>query len=176
MSTNTGSVLGGTRLNIVGGYFYSDANLPAQIDISGTPCNVLSYERNNNFDSQLVCETAPKPSSTQTDFPGGMGITVIRDNVYTPSLTGAVPSANAVYSQLNDANYIDNQTVDATVWLKGYLLPAKTSKYDLSISTTGSAVLYLSTDATSANKVCTDRRKLKKLRSKKHNSKISHFY
>lgn len=84
-----------------------------------------------------------------------MGVTVIRDNVFTDSgsLASALPSSNATYSVINDAQYIDNQTVDVTVWLKGYLLPKRTSKYEFSISSNGGALLYLSTDDTPANKV-----------------------
>ena len=76
-----------------------------------------------------------------------------RDNVFTSNLVGAVPSPNAVYSQLTDARYIDNQTSDVTVWIRGFILPAKDSRYEFSITTNGPAVLYLSTDASSTNKV-----------------------
>lgn len=96
--------------------------------------------------------TAAKPGSVGSEFMGGLGVTLIQDNVYTSSLDGAQPSANAVYSQINDAQFSTNQTTDITVWLKGYIYISKTSKYDFSITTNGAAVLYLSTDASSANK------------------------
>ena len=35
ISTNTGSVMGGTILSIYGYYFYSDDNLPAIIQVGG---------------------------------------------------------------------------------------------------------------------------------------------
>ena len=115
----------------------------------------MSYQRNNDYDSKLICQTASKPSSIANEYSGGMGVTVIRDNVYTSSanLASAVPSANAVYSYLNDAQFVYNQTTDVTVWLKGFILPSKTSSYEFSITTNGTASLFISTDSTSANKV-----------------------
>ena len=113
---------------------------------------MLSYERNNGYDSKLVCQTASKPAQIGSEYMGGLGVTLIQDNVFTSSPAGASPSGNAVYSQLNDARFVTNQTTDVTVWLKGYILVSKTSKYDFSVSTNGLAVLYLSTDASSANK------------------------
>lgn len=114
---------------------------------------MIDYQRNNNYDSKLVCQTAPNPSSSQSSYPGGMGVTLIRDNVYSANLASAVPSGSAVYSQLIDAKFLDNQTVGVTVWMKGYLLPAKTSKYDLSFNSNGTGLLYFSTDETPSNKV-----------------------
>ena len=155
--------MGQTKLTITGGYFYTDSNYPASIDIDGTSCDVIDYQLNNGYDSTLVCQTAPKPTtSSQTEYYGGLGVTLIRDNFYSSDLTNAVPSANAVYSQLIDAQYNqnnDNTTTpnsDITVWLKGFFKPGKTSNYQFSITSSygSSAILFLSTDETAANKVC----------------------
>ena len=153
--------MGQTKLTITGGYFYTDSNYPASIDIDGTSCDVIDYQLNNGYDSTLVCQTAPKPTtSSQTEFYGGLGVTLIRDNFYSSDLTNAVPSANAIYSQLIDAQYDqynDNTTTsnsDITVWLKGFFKPGKTANYQFSITSFSSAILYLSTDETAANKVC----------------------
>jgi hypothetical protein len=153
ISSNSGGVLGETILTITGQYFYSDSNYPAKIEIAGNPCEVTDYERNNNYDSQLVCKTPPKPTSSQSEYYGGLGVTVIRDNVYSATLSSATPSSSAVYSQLADAQYNDNNTVDVTLWLKGFFKPGKSSNYKFTAKSTGSVALYLSTDQTAANKV-----------------------
>ena len=152
--------MGQTKLTITGGYFYTDSNYPASIDIDGTSCDVIDYQLNNGYDSTLVCLTAPKPTtSSQTEYYGGLGVTLIRDNFYSTDLTNAVPSENAIYSQLVDAQYDqykDNYTTNTgvTVWLKGFFKPGKTTNYLFSITSSSSAILYLSTDETEANKVC----------------------
>jgi hypothetical protein len=69
------------------------------------------------------------------------------------NLSSAQPSANALYSQINSASYKSNGIVNQTVWLKGFLAPARTSSYKLTIVTNGVAELYLSTDSTSSNKL-----------------------
>lgn len=68
-------------------------------------------------------------------------------------MTTAVPSLNAIYNEINKAYFLSNGPV--TVWLKGFLAPGKTSNYEINLVTNGVAVLYMSTDATSANKVLT---------------------
>lgn len=101
-----------------------------------------------------MCQTET-PAPVAVEYSGNRGITLIRDNVYTPfaSLQTATPSANAQYDWLDVASFADNQSVDVTVWLKGFLLPMKSSDYKFSIKANGPTILYLSTDATSANKV-----------------------
>ena len=153
ITPQVGSVLGGTHLSLFGSYFYSDDNLPAQIDIAGTPCQVLSYEKNNYVDSKLVCKTSAKPTNLN-DYYGGRGISLIRDNVLTSfnNFGSASPSGSAVQSQLNSANFVDSQTVDVTVWLKGFFAPKKSSNYEFNLKTNAPAILYLSDDATSSRK------------------------
>lgn len=106
-------------------------------------------------DTTLVCQTSSEPSVAQNEYYGNRGITVIRDNVLTANsdLATAIPSANAVTSIASLANYTDTQTVDVTIWIKGFISPARTSLYEFSLVSNGNAVLSVSTDATSANQV-----------------------
>ena len=80
---------------------------------------------------------------------------MIRDNVFTAyaSLSSATPSASVTKSQQSSASYADTQTVDVTVWLKGYITPLKTSDYELTLVANSGARLFLSTDDKSSNKV-----------------------
>lgn len=102
----------------------------------------------------LVCQTSPQPNAA-AEYYGGRGITIYIDNFYTSSLSGATPSLNATMDQLESASYVDDSGTNSpkTVWLKGFFAPAKTSRYSFSIQTSGQAIFYLSSDATSANKV-----------------------
>lgn len=81
-------------------------------------------------------------------------MTLIRDNVNTlfASLNSAVPSVNAQTIWLDELRYIDPNKTDVTVWMSGFLTIARDSDYLISLSTNGAAILYLSTDATEANK------------------------
>lgn len=152
ISHSSGSVLGGTQMTIKGSYFYSDEYLPAKIDISGVPCKVLSFEKNNYVDSELVCETPIMPD-TQSQFYGNRGINIVSDDVLTSyaNLKTAVPGATANFSISSFANYTTTDSVAKTVWISGYLQPAKTSLYEFSVVTNGVAEVYLNVDPT--NKV-----------------------
>lgn len=132
---------------MIGSYFYSDENLPAEIDIAGSSCKVLSYEKNDYINSKLVCQTSAKPVQTN-QYPGSRGIYAYRQSILTAydSLSSAQPSANAAQSLLNQTNFIDIQTVDVTVWLKGYLSPGKSSNYEFQLQTNGYGVVYLTFD------------------------------
>ncbi|CAF0710276.1 unnamed protein product [Brachionus calyciflorus] len=154
VSPQTGSVLGETYLTLIGSYFYHDQSLPAQIEIGGTKCEVVSYEPNNRIDSKLVCKTSAQPARSN-EYPGGRGITLIRDNILTSdaNLQTATPSVNSVISELRNASFIDNQTVDVTVWLKGFFVPQKSSNYEFNFQTNAPGILFLSVDQTSLNKL-----------------------
>jgi hypothetical protein len=66
----------------------------------------------------------------------------------------ATPSGSAVNSVIQNATYTDTQSVDVTIWLKGYFSPQIDSSYEFVLNTNGdAAMIYLSTDSTSANKV-----------------------
>jgi hypothetical protein len=103
----------------------------------------------------LVCETSSKLNEA-TDFYGGRGMTVYVDKVYTSSLSSATPSTDATVYQLDSASYTENGTSAQTIWMKGFFTPARSSSYSFNIQTNGQALLYLSSDATSANKVKRD--------------------
>lgn len=106
-------------------------------------------------ETTLVCQTPNAPSSASTEYYGNRGVNIIRDNVYTSfnSLAAAIPSSQASQSVYRDTNFTDTQSVDVTIWMKGFISSQKDSLYEFSIVTNGEAALYISTDATSANKV-----------------------
>ncbi len=80
---------------------------------------------------------------------------LIRDNILTSftNLSRVEPSTSATTSYLNMASFTDNQYRDVTVWLRGYLEPGKSSRYEFSLNTNGDSILFLSTDSNSSNKV-----------------------
>jgi hypothetical protein len=96
-------------------------------------------------------------SLSNGDFYGNRGIsTTIDSNIFTTfsNLFNATPSSNAAYNVANKA-YI-KVSGPVTVWLRGFLAPAKTSSYELSLvigDTNTNALVYLSTNDTSVNKV-----------------------
>ena len=146
-------------MTVSGLYFYDDTNVPAQIEISGQPCRLIDFDMTNLPSTTLVCQNSAQSSLTasRSEFYGNRGINLITEAVFTPmsSLATAQPSSSAQYNVTNLAAYypVGNQTGDLTVWLIGFLSPQRTSLYELSLVTNNSALLYLSTDATSANKV-----------------------
>lgn len=125
--------------------------MPARVEVGGQPCSILSFDMTNLTRTQFVCQNVPQPAAS-TEYYGNRGITLYRDNVYSASLASAQPSGSAQMSVLNQASYADTQTTDVTVWLKGFFNPKKSSKYEFSLVTNGQAILYVSTDARSANK------------------------
>lgn len=145
--------MGGTTITIDGTYFYSDENLPASIQVGGKECQLLSFEKLTSPNTRLTCQ-APTPDQNSHEFSGNRGITLIKDNTYIPfeKLQNATPSALAVVSQLASTSY-QSSTRNVTIWMKGYLVPGKTSEYRFELVTNGNAVLFISNDTTSANKV-----------------------
>ena len=79
---------------------------------------------------------------------------MLRDNVLTSfaSLASSNPSASAQTIWLDELKYVDPNRTDVTVWMDGFLVVARDSEYQLSVSSNGAAILYLSTDSTEANK------------------------
>ena len=71
-------------------------------------------------------------------FLGGItGIKLIRDNVFTSyaNMAAATPSGSAVNSVIQNATYTDTQSVDVTIWLKGYFSPQIDSSYEFVLNT-----------------------------------------
>ena len=99
--------------------------------------------------------TPPKPSSLKSEYPGGRGINLITENVHTvfASLSSAVPSQNAIVSYIDQLSYKYAVSQSVTVWFRGFFTPGKDSNYQFELVTNGDALLFLSTDSTSANKV-----------------------
>ena len=97
----------------------------------------------------------PAPDANLAEYCGNRGLTLLVDNGYNSltNLNKITPSANAVHSEINKASFKSNSSSQATVWLKGFLNPGKTSLYEFEVKTNGEAILYLSSDSTSANKV-----------------------
>ena len=154
VSPQIGSTVGGTYLTIKGKYFFDSSDVPSTIKVGDQPCKVVSFDMTNLPDTVLVCQTSSAPASS-TEYYGNRGVTVFRDNVYTSlsNMATSVPSAQAVKSIMSDTNYTDTQTVDVTIWLKGFISPQKDSLYEFNIVTNGEAVLYISSDSSSSNAV-----------------------
>lgn len=181
LSTNTGSLMGGTYLTIQGPYLYTDSNVPADIRIggefkwennllrinlklfkkkqqSGQPCPIISFTsfNSNTTTSSIVCQVPVAPTSSSQEYEGNRGITLIVDygiSTSSSNLATVQPSSNAQYSEINMASYTASTSGPQTVWFKGFLASKKMSSYKLSLVTNGVAELYLSNDSTSANKV-----------------------
>ena len=98
---------------------------------------------------------APTPAGVASDYYGNRGISLITDGVFTSlaSLQAAAASANAISSEIDRLFYNASTQSDITAWMKGFLLPGKSSMYEFEVVTNGEAILMLSTDSTSANKV-----------------------
>ncbi len=107
--------------------------------------------------TKLTCQTPSIPSSLSNEYPGGRGINLLRDNVLTlfANLSSASPSAVAEKSFTDQLTYTDILNTDVTVWFRGFLAPGKSSNYEFQFDsiTNGNAILLLSTDDSSANKV-----------------------
>ena len=143
-------------MTINGLYFYNDINVPAQIQIGGNQCNFVSFDMTNLPVTKLVCQSPSISTNAANEYYGNRGMNLIRDNVFTSyaNMATATPSANAVNSVIQNATYTDTQSVDVTIWLKGYFSPQIDSSYEFDLNTNGdAAMIYLSTDSTSANKV-----------------------
>lgn len=67
-------------MTITGKYLYHDSNVPAQIDIAGTPCNVIDFDMSDLLATRIVCESAPGVAGP-TDNYGNRGINLITENV-----------------------------------------------------------------------------------------------
>jgi hypothetical protein len=183
VSASNGSTLGGATLSIDGQYFFSNELYPADIKVGGNtllkkllklylnviklylnvlklklnldqPCEVIGFDLGNTVDTKLTCKTPPVPT-LQSEYPGGRGINFIRDRVLTSfsNLLTSTPSQNARYSIFESLSFKDDESSDITVWFKGFFVVGKDSDYQFELVTNGDAILVLSTDSTSANKV-----------------------
>lgn len=105
-------------------------------------------------DTKFICEYPPQMTN-KTEYYGNRGINFYRDNVYTSLniLGSSSPSANSINFIANETSYNDTFTSDVTIWFIGFINIKKTSLYEFNLITNGNAELYISSDATSANKV-----------------------
>jgi hypothetical protein len=135
-------------------FYYNEIKQNLTFFYKGSQCDVVDFNNTNELNSIIVCETRSS-QLTRVDYVGNRGINLVRDNVYTSfaSLDSSVPSSSAKTIWLDVASYQDNQTVDVTIWLNGFLAISKSSDYLFSIKTNGAAKLYLSSDESSVNKV-----------------------
>lgn len=115
---------------------------------------MISFDGQDRLSSTLVCKTSPKPNTQPVDYLGGRGITLIRENLFTQpnNLKTIVPNSNSPLVYLDQARFTDFGNSDVTVWLKGYLSPAKSSNYKFEIKSNSHTVFYISDDQTSQNK------------------------
>jgi hypothetical protein len=79
-------------------------------------------------------------------FIGERGMTLIEERIYTPAdnLATAIPSANAKYSKLSAASYINRYYIDLTIWMRGFFNPVISSNYEFSVQSIGNFVLFVS--------------------------------
>lgn len=105
ISPQTGSTVGGTLLTITGKYLFHDENVPTIIDIAGTECEVVSYDRTQLPITKIVCKTASSVAVTSENY-GNRGLTFITSDTYTNELDTVVVPGDAVYSTLHDASFI----------------------------------------------------------------------
>lgn len=75
ISPQLGSTEGGTRITITGKYLYTDDNVPAMIDIAGTPCEVVSFDMKNLTETKIVCVTAASISPPADNY-GNRGVSL----------------------------------------------------------------------------------------------------
>ncbi len=122
--------------------------------IKGKKCKILSYEKLEDSNTRLTVEV-PASIASGSDYYGNRGINLITEYVYTPfaSLQTAMASTNAVSTQTDRIYYNTSTNLDITLWMKGYLVPGKSSIYEFEVVTNGEAILMLSTDSKSINKV-----------------------
>jgi hypothetical protein len=121
------------------------------------PCKITNFDLGDTINTRLTCQTPNAPSTSSTEYPGGRGINLFRDNLLTSfaNLASASPSASAEKSFTDQLAYTDILNNDVTIWFRGFLAPGKSSNYEFQFDsiTNGDAVLLLSTDSSSANKV-----------------------
>ena len=120
------------------------------------PCKILSFEEHQKT-SKIICQTPSGKMIHSQEYVGNRGINLIEDYVYTPHsmLNLAVPSQSAKNFKIEKTSYKSNLYGNLTIWLKGYFVPEKSSKYEFEIINNGKCVLFISKSSSSANKVCT---------------------
>jgi hypothetical protein len=125
------------------------------LQFSDQPCEIINFDLGDTINTKLTCKTPIAPTTNLAEYPGGRGINFIRDNILTTynNLLTAQPSQNAQYSFNDKLSFKDNQYTDVTIWFKGFLTPGKDSNYEFQLETNGNAILLLSTDSSSSNKV-----------------------
>jgi hypothetical protein len=155
VSPQLGSKIGATQIIISGQFLYNDIQVPAQIEVGGQPCQIIEFNMANLPSTQLKCLNTPEINPILNEYYGNRGINLIIDNVFTPfiGLATAIPSGTAQTTINNRAAFFSNQTNNLTVWMIGYFNPKITSIYEFNIVTNGNAILLISNDSTSANKV-----------------------
>jgi hypothetical protein len=123
-------------------------NLNVYIYISGSRCDVLSFDNTDQLNSKIVCE-AKSSKTTKIRYAGNRGIYITRDNVSTSfaSLDIILPSKNSQKNWFDAASFKDTGNVSVTVWLTGFLTPARSSDYIFSLKTNGVAKLFLTTES-----------------------------
>jgi len=156
ISPNVGSSAGGTLVTVTGKYLYTDENIPALIDIAGMPCRVVSFDRTDIHKSQIMCETPAEVKKNATEgFSGNRGVTLITEMFATEfnKLETAVVTNQATYQNLDSINFEDSQETNKTIWIKGFLTPAKNSTYNFWLTTSGVAKMFLSTSESPGDKL-----------------------
>lgn len=119
--------------------------------IGGRPCKVVGFNRDDQLKTRIECRSMPlENSNMQTmEYFGNRGITLFKSTGHSADLDAAIRPDTA--AETLDKMYYSSGSA-STVWLVGYLFPGKTSSYEFSVSTTGTAKFYISSDKSSMNK------------------------
>ena len=83
ISPQQGSVNGGTLITITGKYLKNSYSTPVYIDISGSPCKVISFDNVNPINSILRCETIQPTVNSIPMYYGGRGVALYKENTFT---------------------------------------------------------------------------------------------
>lgn len=88
-------------------------------------------------------------SNMQTmEYFGNRGVTLFKSNSQA-DLDSAIRPQTA--TGILDQMYFSSESA-STVWLVGYLFPGKTSSYEFTVSSSGTARFYISSNVSSTNK------------------------
>ncbi|CAF3595884.1 unnamed protein product [Rotaria sordida] len=152
ISSDSGSIEGGTILTINGEYFSESNQYPLAVNVGDESCNIISSEL-----TFIQCQTSTTPVNNRNHYRGGRGLHIFYQPGFT-SLTSLgnanppMPSATANRTWTGEASFSSNFPSGATVWFIGFLRTPMTAAFNFRLETNSQAILYLSSDEDPTNK------------------------